>query len=270
MMNTLLAVGAVAGALTLAAILWMIAVAVEAILRNKARRKCGWTLGIGAGINELYCRFYQRVPLPTADPLPPEGAHLVVALHRCACDPFLIAMQTYRSIRWMMAAEFSDLPAAGWFFNSVKVIPVRRGQADMGAIKAALRALSSGEVVGLFPEGGIRDEDAAEAGKARQGAAMLALRTGAPVIPAAFDNLVSWPELYEGMTYRQKNVRVRFGKPVDLSDLRGRKAGAAELEKATARIMDAIHALNAPSAATPQTAAATTSASAPAGAPANT
>jgi 1-acyl-sn-glycerol-3-phosphate acyltransferase len=242
MSHVLLTAGAVLSAALLAILLRTVFVVVETLLRNKVRRRCSWSLAIGASINELYIRFYHRLPRTADDPLPAEGPVLVVGLHRCAVDPFALAALTYRSIRWLMAAEFSDFPVAALFFKSVRVIPVQRGKADLGAIKEALRALHARDVVGIFPEGGIRAGD--EDSQARQGAAMLALRTRAVVIPAAIDNLVPSTELFEGMTRRQRNLRVRWGRPVELSDLYGRKAGPAQLAEATRRIMTALRSLH--------------------------
>ena len=97
-----------------------------------------------------------------------------------------------------------------------------------------------GRVVGIFPEGGIVADG--QTYNVRSGVAMMALKSGAPVIPAAIRGIRPSSDIVAGLL-RRTRPEVIFGPPVDLSEFKGRKATPAELEAVTARIMNAIKAL---------------------------
>lgn len=113
----------------------------------------------------------------------PEGAVLVCGNHSSYADPFMLAyaFRNRIQVHFMAKIELRRIPVLGWYLNKMGVFFVNRGAADASAIKKAIRYLRSGEKVMMFPEGTrIRPEDE-QAGKA--GAAMLALRTGVPILP---------------------------------------------------------------------------------------
>jgi 1-acyl-sn-glycerol-3-phosphate acyltransferase len=95
----------------------------------------------------------------------------------------------------------------GWYLRWLRAFPVRRGTADIAAVRHALRVLEQGECVVLYPEGHV-----SRSGKMRKGhpgAGMLALREGVTVVP-----VVTWDtQLFRGP------ARVVFGPPIDMSDI---------------------------------------------------
>lgn len=72
-------------------------------------------------------------------------------------------------------------PFIGWVLRHGGIFGVKRGKADVGAIKTAMKYLKNGELLLMFPEG-TRHQDG-DFGDAKTGAAMLAMRTGVPIIP---------------------------------------------------------------------------------------
>lgn len=72
-------------------------------------------------------------------------------------------------------------PIIGWILKHGGIFGVKRGQADIGAIKTAMKYLKNGELLLMFPEG-TRHQDG-DFGDAKTGAAMLATRTGVPIVP---------------------------------------------------------------------------------------
>jgi 1-acyl-sn-glycerol-3-phosphate acyltransferase len=110
--------------------------------------------------------------------VPASGPLVVAANHESMLDPFVLAAAIPRSIRYLAKAELWRLPLLPWWLGSVEAIPVQRGRSDGDAIAAALAALEAGEVVGIFPEGGVGRE-----GPWLRGAARVALATGAPLLP---------------------------------------------------------------------------------------
>jgi len=85
------------------------------------------------------------------------GGFLVASNHISHFDPFLISLPVRRTIDWMTMAEFFRPPALGFFLRSIDAFPAERDRADLKTIRAAIDRLKIGRVVGLFPEGGIRD-----------------------------------------------------------------------------------------------------------------
>jgi 1-acyl-sn-glycerol-3-phosphate acyltransferase len=123
----------------------------------------------------------------------------------------------------------------GLLIGSAGGFPVRRGQADTEAIETAVGLVRGGHVVAMFPEGTRRRKGLRKKWEARprSGAARIALEAGVPLVPAATkgtDNLA-----------RFGPIRVAYGEPVELDDLRGleaRDAAAQATERLMARIAE--------------------------------
>lgn len=113
----------------------------------------------------------------------PQGPCLLCGNHTRYSDPFFILFALGRKEHpYVMAkAELLRYPVLGWLLKKLGVFGVDRGKADVKAIKTALRVLKEGNKLLLFPEGTrIRS---GESQGAKTGAAMLALRTGVPIVP---------------------------------------------------------------------------------------
>jgi 1-acyl-sn-glycerol-3-phosphate acyltransferase len=114
---------------------------------------------------------------------PPRGAVLAVCNHASAIDPPIAGAALRRQAWYMAKEELLKTPVLGLLLRSIGVFPVRRGEADRQSIRIALQTLAKGRVLIMFPEG-TRSID----GRLRPpepGAAMLALRSGAIVLPMA-------------------------------------------------------------------------------------
>ena len=112
----------------------------------------------------------------------PEGPALICANHVYNSDPFYILTAFPRKERvWIMAKEeISHWPVVGSVLNWFGfLIWVKLGKADVGAVKAALKALKGGEKLLIFPEGTRNDE----IGDGKTGAAMMAIRARVPILP---------------------------------------------------------------------------------------
>jgi 1-acyl-sn-glycerol-3-phosphate acyltransferase len=116
---------------------------------------------------------------------PPPGAFVLASNHISHFDPPILSGWTRRKIDWI---AMSQLFGTGWSnraFHWLDVIPVDRGGDDRHALREALRRLARGGVVGVFPEGGIRDGERSMLAGApvQEGAVMLAVRSGCPIVP---------------------------------------------------------------------------------------
>jgi 1-acyl-sn-glycerol-3-phosphate acyltransferase len=191
-------------------------------------------------LNYWLCRAWYSLRVEDSCTVPASGAVLIVASHTCTADPLLIcAGCRYRKIGFMIAREYANFRFWRFFVRSVGCIPVRRDGQDVAATKRAIRHLQAGHALGLFIEGRIAPPR--EQAGLKHGAALLALRSGAPVIPCHISGTVYRDGILPGFLARHR-ARVRFGPPVDLSDLAGNR-GREALEVATRRIAERIRAL---------------------------
>ncbi|MEK6799130.1 MAG: MFS transporter [Planctomycetota bacterium] len=173
--------------------------------------------------------------------VPRTGPVIVTANHRSSPDPLLIcAAAPYRSISFLIAAEYATWPVIRWLVRLVECIPVRRGTRDTSSTKAALRHLAEGKAMGVFIEGGIIPPGRPRTPK--DGVALLALRSGAPVVPAYISGTKYRDGVVAGLLARHR-ARVRFGPPVDLGEFRRAEPSRANTRAATRRIYEAILAL---------------------------
>ena len=127
------------------------------------------------------CRYYHRFQYQ-AIPLPEQGAALIAGNHISGLDPLLIIAACQRPVRFMIAREQYELFGLQWLFRAVKCIPVERTGRPERAFRAALTALQEGDVVGVFPEGGIHSSDKPPK-HLKTGVARLARLANTPVYP---------------------------------------------------------------------------------------
>lgn len=105
---------------------------------------------------------------------------IVAANHTCGLDPVLLQMLVRRRIRWMMWTG-QMAPALGWLWRHLEVLPVEQDGRDLQTVRAAVRALDRGEVLGIFPEGGIA-RPPGQVQAFQPGLGLLASRSSAPVL----------------------------------------------------------------------------------------
>jgi len=212
-------------------------------------------LGFVLGLNAFLVRFWYRLEGVGRCTVPRTGPVILTSNHICAADPItLCAACPHRAPAFLVAKEFVNLPFARHFLPMIECIPVRREERDIEATKAAIRRLRDGKMLAIFIEGRIAPPGTSEPPK--EGVAVLALRTGAAVVPAHISGNVYSGGILREMFARHR-TRIRFGPPVDLSAFASTAAGRPDVRAATEKIYAAIMSL-APTTA-PTTNEATTS-----------
>jgi len=187
--------------------------------------------------NRFFTRAYHRIDVIGPCRLPKRGRAIVVCNHTSGLDPNLIQSCCGRLIVWMMAKEYGDVPLIGPLTKILGVIPVARNGRDSAPARAALRALESEQVLGIFPEG--RIETSRELLPFQTGVALLAMKTDAPIVPAYLDGTQRGHEMVSAF-FRPQRATIAFGEPIRL----GRANGARpDLDAATEMIKAAILAL---------------------------
>jgi len=174
--------------------------------------------------------------------LPAEGPFILAANHHNYLDAVVLGVAVPRPIHFLvMPRVFHASPLHPPFHRRVGSIPVNIERADPGAIKCTLRVLEDGGVVGIFPEGPFSREGRLVSGQ--PGVAMMALRSGVPVVPAAIRGTY---EALAGRRFyipRSYPLAVRFGQPLHFHQTRRRRANQANREEITRQIMSHIAAL---------------------------
>jgi 1-acyl-sn-glycerol-3-phosphate acyltransferase len=114
-----------------------------------------------------------------------RGRGILISNHFTLSDPIRLAFVAPRPIHFMAKQELFDSPIKRFFLQSLLAFPVYRKQADMHSLKQAMVVLEKNHIFGIFPEG--RRSLTAELDSLEKGAAFLALRCDAPIIPIYSD-----------------------------------------------------------------------------------
>jgi 1-acyl-sn-glycerol-3-phosphate acyltransferase len=167
--------------------------------------------------------------------VPVDGGCVLACNHLSSFDPWPLGMPLWphRWLRFMAKAELYWWPAT-LVLDTAGAFKVRRGRADVEAIETAVRLAREGNVVVMFPEGTRRVKGLVKKhqARARSGAARIALMADVPLVPAAVagtDRLL-----------RLGPLRVAYGPPIEMDDLRARADHRHASEEATERLMAQI------------------------------
>jgi 1-acyl-sn-glycerol-3-phosphate acyltransferase len=187
-------------------------------------------------------RLYFRMEARGAEHVPASGGVLLVSNHSSVLDPPIIGSACPRDLCFMAKAELFRIPLLGALIHRLNARPVRREGSDSRALKDALRVLQAGDALLVFPEGTRGPEG--ELREAKAGAGMLAVASGAAVVPVYIRG--SGGALPRGRVLpRPRKVEVRFGPPLtfDAGPAEGRRdryrEAAGEMMQAIARLRDA-------------------------------
>lgn len=197
--------------------------------------------GILKPLAVLVMRLWFRLEVRGTEHVPAAGPVLLVANHSSLLDPALVGGAAPRRLCFMAKAELFRVPLFGRLIRALNARPVRREGASAQALREALDALRSGQALLVFPEGTRGDEG--DIRPAKPGAGMLAVMSGATVVPVYVSG--SGRALPRGrLVPRPAKVVVRFGPalsfavaPDDSRRERYREA-AEEMMRAVARLRD--------------------------------
>jgi 1-acyl-sn-glycerol-3-phosphate acyltransferase len=156
-------------------------------------------------------RLLFRLEVHGQEHVPATGPLLLVSNHVSVLDPPFLGGASPRELHFMAKEELFRIPFFGRLISSLNARPVRRDGSDSRALKAALRLLDEGHALLMFPEGTRGVEG--RLGEAKPGAGMLAVMSGAAVVPALISG--TGRALPAGRAVpRLARVRVRFGPPL--------------------------------------------------------
>jgi 1-acyl-sn-glycerol-3-phosphate acyltransferase len=171
------------------------------------------------------------------DNVPKTGPLLVVSNHLNNGDPPIIASAIkVRRIRFMAKIELFKLPF-GIVPRAYGAFPVRRFEADAGALLNAERILRHDGAIGMFPEG--TRSRTGHMGKVHPGTAVIALRSGATILPCA---LTGSERLKNPLiVFKRPRITVSIGEPISVEKVK--KPTEAQVTELTERVVAAITAM---------------------------
>lgn len=164
---------------------------------------------------ELLC----RIDAPNLDAIPSQGPLIVITNHTGQLEvPVFFGQLATRPVTAWAKVESWDNAFLRWLFDLWGLIPVRRGEADTSALRLAMKALEQGYIFGIAPEG--TRNKTGRLKRAHPGAVMLAVHSGAPILPVAHWGGENF--LRNLARLRRTDFHIRVGKPFKL-ELEGAK-----------------------------------------------
>jgi cytidylate kinase len=221
------------------------------IIRTRIEGNVNLFLRFATFVGRVVARAITRVRVEgDFSKIPREGGLLLASNHASNADPIVLgAFLTSRLGRrqnWLGKRELFDWPIVGWGAQNLGIHPLDRSIADVEAFRTAVRILDEGHVLTVFPEGTRSPDGALQEGK--DGTAVLALRTHAPIVPVAIigsDRV--WPK-GRALPRLGGQIVIRVGEPFRASEdghhaMTTGAARRAESSRVTADIMARIAAL---------------------------
>jgi 1-acyl-sn-glycerol-3-phosphate acyltransferase len=177
-----------------------------------------------------------RVSTSGLENVPVSGGAIFCPNHTSVIDSFFLPLVLPRRITFVGKAEYMDSWKTKHLFPAMGMIPIDRGGGDAAerALNTAARVIEAGEFFGIYPEG-TRARDG-RLHRGRTGAARLALRTGAPIIPVGIKGTreIQPPDAKLPRPFRR--AEVRFGRPIEV----GRYLDRAEDRLVPRQIIDEV------------------------------
>jgi 1-acyl-sn-glycerol-3-phosphate acyltransferase len=214
------------------------ALAAVAIGRLMMRYRLRFSEALLYALDVALTRSLWRATVEGSIELSPGQGAIFVSNHSSSIDPLFLQMLIPRAIHYLVAREYVESRFLGWPLRVAGAIPVNRAGIDTAAIKQAIRYAEAGEMVGIFPEGRINTTEEFML-PGRPGVALIALKSRAPVIPCYIAGVPYGGHVLRPFITRAR-VKVRIGKPLDLSEYYAREDEDGVLAEMTLRFMHEI------------------------------
>jgi 1-acyl-sn-glycerol-3-phosphate acyltransferase len=191
---------------------------------------------IGGG----WLRLFHRLTVVGVDNIPAEGGAIIASNHASLLDPLVLGVGSKRRIVFVARGTLAEHRLFRLFTRTVQVVSISRDESDRTALRAVGRLLEQGRVCCIFPEG-TRSLDG-RLQTLKSGFALIAQRTGVPVVPAYVAGTFQvWPK-GRGVPRLVGPVQVHFGDPLHFDRHLSRRecAGllAAALERLEANVLE--------------------------------
>ncbi len=184
---------------------------------ESAKREFGRLYPVARAVLSPVFKGLWRITTTGLENVPTTGGAIFCPNHTSVIDSFFLPLVLPRRITFVGKAEYMDSWKTKYIVPAMGMIPIDRtgGDAAERALNTAARVIESGEFFGIYPEG-TRARDG-RLHRGRTGAARLALRTGAPIIPVGIKGTrdIQPPDAKVPRPF--KRAEVRFGRPIEVS-----------------------------------------------------
>jgi 1-acyl-sn-glycerol-3-phosphate acyltransferase len=189
----------------------------------------------------LLLPIYTRISVTGVEHIPMTGPLIIASNHLNDVDPGILCTRIRRPIAFMAKVELFRIPGLAQFLRAFGAFPVKRGEADLSALRQANQALEQGLAVCIFPEG-TREGPNEQLAEAWPGAAIIAQRASATILPVAINGSggLALPKMFL-FPYRKARITLTIGEPFVLPKPERLNAEAAQ--DGTRQIMERIAAL---------------------------
>jgi 1-acyl-sn-glycerol-3-phosphate acyltransferase len=208
-------------------------------------REYGWLYPVARAVVVPLSRLAWRIDCQGLENVPEQGPAILCPNHTSAVDSLILPVTLPRRITFVGKSEYLDNWKTRTFLPALGMIPIDRsgGRASERALEAAAAVLEQGELFGIYPEG-TRSRDG-RLHKGHTGAARLALRTGAPLIPVGMVGTVDIQPPGRRLPRPLKSCVVRIGRPIPVEHYADRdEEDRMLLRQLTDEVMYEIQALS--------------------------
>ena len=201
------------------------------------RRQYGWLYPAAKAVLKPTFHALWRITVMGAENIPASGPAIICPNHTSVIDSFLLPAVLPRRITFVGKAEYLDSWKTRHLFPALGMVPIDRtgGDAAERALTTAAEILDSGELFGIYPEG-TRSRDG-RLHKGRTGAARLAMRTGAPLVPVGIRGTRTIQPPGAKMPSPFKSCEFHIGRPIDPGHYVGRTDQRLALRQVTDEVM---------------------------------
>ncbi|CDF58164.1 lysophospholipid acyltransferase family protein [Thermobrachium celere] len=175
--------------------------------------------------------FVYRVEIYGKENIPKHEGAIISPNHFHWMDPIVVGVYIDRQIRFMAKYELFNNKLLNKFLKKLGAFPVRRHEADLNAVKTALKLLKEDNLVGLFPEG--TRSKTGELGEANAGVAMFSIKSAKPVIPVCIIGN------YKPFT----KIIIKIGQPIDFTQYKKEKMSNSDYLELSQIVMNEIKKL---------------------------
>ncbi len=184
------------------------------MLKERLRARWFW---FGRWLCRIFCLLFFRLRLYGKENIPDKGPFVLVCNHQSYLDPIFCGAPLRRHVNFIARDSLFSNWFFGWMISSVNTIPVKRGKADLSAIKKVIGVLKRGKGVCLFPEG-TRTSDGKIA-TLKPGFGFLCRRAEATVVPAVIDGAFEcWPR--HKKIFSPGRIVVCYGKAISAEQVK--------------------------------------------------
>lgn len=169
-----------------------------------------------------------RIKIVGKENIPKEGACIVCSNHKSYYDPPLMVAFNKRHINMIAKKDLLKNPIMAWLCKAFGAFMVERDGKDIEAVKQSLKILKNGGILGIFPEG--TRNGLAKGEKVKNGAVLMAIKSGAPIIPAGI----------KGDYKLFRRVTMTYGEPIYYDKSKINQQDKEEIDKLTDELMNTI------------------------------